>query len=277
VIDPDDESGWNPINGREQRVIASERSDLQFACIFPLAEPVACNMENQGPCECNNDEFAKNSPLCDYSAGPEAGVQRYEKAYPGVRQLEVLRALGDSAVTTSICPQPLPSVDIQPGPSWWYQPNMDALVERMKGWFGELCLPRAFDVDNEGRLSCRIAEASLDACDCSAPGRTPATSEDVAMIQRQLEATGVCHAGVSCASLCACELAQFQDDDLSTCQNDLANPEDMYGFCYVDPAAGAGNPALVQGCRDHQKRRIRFMGEDVPASDKLTVMVCDPE
>jgi hypothetical protein len=278
VIDPDDATGWNAINGREQRVIPSERADLQFACIFPLAEPIGCTMENEGPCECNDDEFAKNSPLCDYEGGDSrAGIQRYEKAYPGVRQLEVLRDLGDSGVTTSICPQPLPSLDFEPGPGWWYQPNMDALVERMKGWFGQQCLPRPLVVESNGQVACRISEASFDSCDCSGPGRSNATSADHAVIKDWLESVGVCSAGTGCDALCACELAQFQDDDLSTCQNDPATPEDMYGFCYVDPAAGAGTPALVQGCRDNQKRRLRFMGEDVPAAGKLTMIVCDPE
>jgi hypothetical protein len=280
VVAPDDPTGWNPINGREQAVIAAERSDLQFACIFPLAEPLPCTMENEGVCECSPDEFSKNSPLCDYEGGdPYAGVQRYSKAYPGVRQLEVLRGLGDGAVTTSICPQPFPSLDLEPGPGWWYQPHMNALVERMKGWFGQRCLPRPFEVDEAKRVGCRIAEVSFDSCDCSAPGRSPASPADVAELESQLLAYGYCggETGIRCDSLCACELAQFQGDDLATCQNDLAEPEDMYGFCYVDPAAGAGNPALVQGCQAEQRRTLRFMGEDVPALDKLAMIVCDPE
>jgi hypothetical protein len=279
VVDPDDASGWNPINGREVRVPPNDRYDLQFACIFPLAEPVACTMENEGACDCNIDEYARNSPVCDWQAGQNAGVQVYAHAYPGVRHLEVLRELGDSAVTTSICPKEVSNLDLPRGASHGYQPNMSALVERMKGWFGQLCLPRLFDVDAEGRIDCRVAEASLNACDCSAPGRTPATSADVATIEQELEATGVCGggSGISCASLCACELAQLEGDALETCQNQTTDPGDLYGFCYVDPAAGAGNPALVQGCRAEQQRRLRFLGVNVPAADKLTMIVCDAE
>jgi hypothetical protein len=280
VVAPNDATGWNPINGREQAVIPSDRSDLQFACIFPLAEPVRCTTDNAGPCQCNEDEFAKNSPLCDYEGGdPNAGTQRYEKAYPGVRQLEVLRALGHEAVTTSICPQPYPNVYVGVGPGWGYEPNMNALVERMKDWFALQCLPRAFEVDENGRMGCRIAEVAFDSCDCSAPGRSPATAADVTELESQLLAYNYCggDTGIDCASLCACELHQFQGDDLAACQNDPAEAEDLHGFCYVDPAAGAGSPVLVAGCSANQQRKLRFLGQDVPAADKLTMIICDAE
>jgi hypothetical protein len=280
VVGPDDATGWNAINGREHRVIPTERSELQYACIYPLAEPVPCTMQNEGGCDCNVDEFAKNSPLCEFESPETNGVQVYAKAYPSVRQLEVLRGVGDAAVTTSICPKDgVPDGGLPAGPGLGYRPNMGALVERMQSWFGPLCLPRSFDVEPDGQIACRIAEAAFGSCDCSAPGRSDATPADLAQLEAQVESLGYCggETGVACASLCACELAQLEGSALETCQNQSTDPGDLHGYCYVDPSAGAGNPALVQGCPTSQKRMLRFLGEDVPAADKLAMIVCDPE
>jgi hypothetical protein len=280
VVAVDDGSVWNPINGHEQAAIPSERADLQFACIFPLPAPVPCTMDNSGECECNADESAKNSPLCEFEDPMKNGVQQYTMAYPGVRQLEVLRSLGDIGITTSICPNDVLIEEVEDqGSGHGYRPNMGALVGRMKSWFGEFCLPNPFEVDDTGRIECRVLESSFGSCDCTGPGRSPATSADVAAVANQLENNGQCGGppGNDCASVCACELTQFEGADLDTCQDDLVDPEKLNGFCYVDPAAGAGNPQLVAGCGADQKQRLRFLGNDVPAADKLAMIVCDPE
>lgn len=278
AVVPPDGSTWNPINGHEQAVIPAERADLQFACIFPLPQPVACTPDNETPCRCNANEFAVSSPLCEFESPSADGTQLYTHAYPGVRQLEVLRDLGEMSVTTSICPKEVSSADLPQGPGHGYNPNMSALVERMKDWFGQPCLPRPLAVDDEDRIGCRIAETSFGSCDCSAPGRSPATSADLALIQNDLEVFGYCggSTGVSCASACACELAQLEGDDLEACQTDPAEL-DLHGFCYVDPAAGAGSSELVAACPASQKHRLRFLGDNVPAVDTVNVIICDPE
>jgi hypothetical protein len=226
------------------------------------------------------NESAKNSPICEYEAPDSYGLQQYTMAYPSVRQLEVLRELGALGVTTSICPNDVFLEDIlDQGPGQGYRPSMVALVDRMKGWFGDLCLPDPFEVDDAGRLECRILEASFGSCDCSVPGRSPATAADVTAIVNRLENEIQCGPPTAndCASVCACELTQFEGDDLETCQNDLADPRNLNGFCYVDPAADAGNPELVAGCPETQKQKMRFLGEDVPAPGTLAMIVCDPE
>ena len=42
---------------------------------------------------------------CVRTSGSYSKVQRYAKAYPGLRQLEVLHDIGDQAVVASICPK----------------------------------------------------------------------------------------------------------------------------------------------------------------------------
>jgi hypothetical protein len=123
----------NPINGHEQRVPDYDRSDLQFACIFPFAEPRLCMSAVDVPCDCNADAYPKNSPLCSYTAADVDGTQLYGKAYPSLRELEVLQGLGDQAVVASICakkviPDGTPATD----PDYGYNPAITALIEALR-------------------------------------------------------------------------------------------------------------------------------------------------
>ena len=109
-----------PINGHEMNI--SQNDDLQFACIFPLATPRA-NCTGAG-CDCAFD--TKNSPLC------EGSTQTHAKAYPSVRELEVLQGVGDitgNAVVASICAKSLNEADTA---NYGYVPAMSALVKALK-------------------------------------------------------------------------------------------------------------------------------------------------
>jgi hypothetical protein len=125
----------NAINGHEQAVIENERADLQFACVFPLAEPVPCTSTNQGGCDCNADEYTKQSPLCSYENPGSDGVQERAKAYPGLRHLSVLKGIGSNAMVASICAkntEPAPGTTPETDPSYGYNPAITGLVDRLK-------------------------------------------------------------------------------------------------------------------------------------------------
>jgi hypothetical protein len=123
----------NPINGHEQRVAEMDRSDLQFACIFPFAEPVPCVTDSDTTCDCDAYAYAKNSPLCSYSAPDTDGTQLYGKAYPSLRELEVLRELGDQAVVASACAKKvIPDGSAATDPDYGYNPAVTALIEALR-------------------------------------------------------------------------------------------------------------------------------------------------
>jgi hypothetical protein len=131
VVGPND--GWNSVNGHEQDVIPEDRGDLQFACIFPLAAPRQCDPSNAASCDCNAEEYAKNSPLCEYDSPYADGIQFYDKAYPGVRELEVLRGIGSKGITASICPKNAVGGEIgPPDDRYGYNAAMNLLIERLK-------------------------------------------------------------------------------------------------------------------------------------------------
>lgn len=83
----EDVAGPNTINGGE-RAAGAGNVNLQYACLFSLAQPL--------PEGCAN--LAEGDPRCI------GATMVAEAAYPGRRQLELARALGDRAVVGSICP-----------------------------------------------------------------------------------------------------------------------------------------------------------------------------
>ncbi|HEV8246747.1 MAG TPA: hypothetical protein VGP93_13310, partial [Polyangiaceae bacterium] len=116
----------NPINGHEQNV--AKRDDLQYACIFPLATPRSCTT-GTGACDCNVDDLDRNRPLCQPPGGGDAGTTQYwAKAYPGIRELEVLKGAGDQAIVASVCPK-IVAGDIV-APFYGYNPVATDIVDR---------------------------------------------------------------------------------------------------------------------------------------------------
>jgi hypothetical protein len=119
--------GGNLINGHEYRIEGN--SDLQYACIFPLATQRDCANAQPGQgCDCKVSNEVFDRPLCNDT------TQEFAKAYPGTRQLQVLRDYGSNSVVASICPKNpncADPADINCG----YNPAIAALLERMKAAF----------------------------------------------------------------------------------------------------------------------------------------------
>ena len=125
---PSSAPGADPINGHEW---LPHLDDLNFACIFPLPTPRDCAGATGG-CDCKqggDPGYNQNNPLCQAPNGSYGSLQYSAKAYPGLRQLEVLRDLGDRGVAASICAK---AVDNPANPIFGYNPAMDALVLQLR-------------------------------------------------------------------------------------------------------------------------------------------------
>jgi hypothetical protein len=112
----------NPINGHERDI--PDRDDLQYACIYPMIQPINCT----GPtCPCNPPG---NDPICqsaDGSYGPQAVFGR---ALPGTRELRLLQQLGDRAAVASVCAV---SGSGTAAPTFGYKPAVDAMLRLLRG------------------------------------------------------------------------------------------------------------------------------------------------
>ncbi|MGC4095153.1 MAG: hypothetical protein QM756_45990 [Polyangiaceae bacterium] len=111
----------NVINGHETN--NPDRDDLQYACIFPLPTARQCTST---PCECDVGAADRNRPQC------QGTTQVYAKANPSVRELQVLKGVGDvtgNAITTSICAKQMDSADRE---TFGYVPAMSAILSALK-------------------------------------------------------------------------------------------------------------------------------------------------
>jgi hypothetical protein len=273
----------SPINGHEQKDIGG--SDLQYACTFKL-DPEACTADDLA-CDCHaprpnetQSELDRNRPLCQPPGGGAAqATQYFGKAYPGLRPLEVLRGIGDSAIVASICPKVL--TEGQPG--YGYEPAVDTIVDVLKIQLAGRCLPRplAVEAGEGGKLPCVVVEAAeaRGTCSCGSTNRKPASAEEQALVLEELAARKACGTpdtpSCSAASFCLCELAQSEGEALNDCLNNELGSA-VPGYCYVNPYGDPphGNKALVANCGAANKQLIRFVGPNTPTPGATTFIAC---
>jgi hypothetical protein len=165
------------------------------------------------------------------------------------------------------------SVGIDPTP-----PNTNYVVKTV---IADTCLPRPLAGENGGAVPCQMIEAKppsgaqCSPCDAST-GRSEVLSGLRNAIEDELQAKGLCggDTGIKCSSHCLCEIEQLSGAELDTCLNSVEDPGGTYGYCYVDPNNGFGNPDLVAACPDTQRQIIRFLGENVPSPGATTFVAC---
>ncbi|XXY13224.1 hypothetical protein WME88_33670 [Sorangium sp. So ce216] len=132
---PPPATGWNAINGREYTIPSGSSGDLQYACIFNLLEERVCEGAAQS-CDCRTiPGMVNDNPLCEPEAGndpgdpqPRTATQVNAKAYPGIRELQLLQSLGDRGVAGSICPA---QIEDPSSPDYGYRPIMNSVLDRL--------------------------------------------------------------------------------------------------------------------------------------------------
>jgi hypothetical protein len=262
----------NEFNGRDYNTAqgqnAGVRDDLQYACIFPLppGEERNCANSQQGAndCDCSPDENDK--PLCQQEPGVSANTttQYYAKAYPGLRELQVLRDYGDNSIIASICAK---NVDNQASPDFGYRPAIAAIVDRLKEKLGDRCLPRRLQPGDDDTIPCSLVEVQLGVTSCSCDNsiaRFTPSAETTAAVRSRLLADDQqpCGSDTTCQNVCLCEVQQVTDPaELNACQQDV-DATGIEGWCYIADTEDQeiGNPALVANCPATERRLLRFVG-----------------
>ncbi|HMA92958.1 MAG TPA: hypothetical protein VKP30_09745, partial [Polyangiaceae bacterium] len=291
----------------------------QYACVFDLSQPlsdapqsgglagatrnceVSCADDDQkckdssGGCPCTKDNSGEypSSPLCQADNGKYGNIQYAARAYPGIRELEVLRGHNHSAVdnsiVASICPKDL-DWNHRQSRGYGYNPAVQALVDRLKVGLAATCLPRKLAIEN-GKVPCAVVEAippnREEWAQCADKGRDPVEPALAHAVREGLKADGLCDVGnqPACSELTLCQLRQLADDmhadkPLTGCQNqenyETASP--VPGFCYVDPAQHLGSESLVEECPANRRRILRIVGDAdlkrAPAPGAWTFIAC---
>jgi hypothetical protein len=275
----------NPINGHERNIPGND--DLQYACIFPLPQPRDCLLVDPAlsGCDCgmaSSPEDSRN-PLCQAPDGTYSTVQRFAKAYPGLRFLELLRDFDYNSIVASICSRNMEDAGRQ---DFGYRPAVDAIVDRLGTALQTRCLPREFPVSGSTVL-CSIVEAIPQSdSGCNRPGRQDADDAVIASTFARLEQLG--HCGKNGSLACApshwtvCEITPSTSDTNASgtadCLEDGASPSDT-GWCYVDPARGFGDAELVEHCHPTEKRIVRFVDREgnTPTPGATVLVACQAD
>jgi hypothetical protein len=266
--------------------------DLQFACIFPLPTPRQCTDDNADSCDCAAEFAPYERPLCEYPADPKAhGVQRFAKAYPGLRELGVLQGVKENGIVASICAkhaQPAPGLTEAADASYGYNPAVSAMGNIIIARLARQCLPRPLSVETDpsspsrGEVPCAVVEALPGrgaTCNCDeSHGRSALGASDAklsATVIDELWSEGQCggQSGLDCHDYCFCKIAPLAGASRDACQNGNEDAS-TFGYCYIDPAQGIGNPALVATCPAANQRSLRFVGDGLPANGSTTFVAC---
>ncbi len=266
----------NPINGHEFSV--PQRNDLQYACIFPLEQPRDCTDPDQVACDC--PEAGNDNPLCqDPNSGKAGQTQYFAKAYPGTRQLRVLKEIGPQGIVGSICPEQ----QTDPGKfNYGYRPSIGGVLDHLEQSLStRFCLSQELSAESNKRLDCRLIEArhaEVGTCDCNTPARKTLTDADLLLLA-EIKSDPL---HTSEQWNCFCELIQTEGNNLQHCQEDVAEPvinefgNLVNGWCYIDGSGNheVGNPELLNSCLGGQQRVIRFVG-DGPLTGARLFLSCN--
>ncbi|MBS2016665.1 MAG: hypothetical protein JST00_27525 [Deltaproteobacteria bacterium] len=224
------DNGTDPIVGRDWK---TGDDDLQYACTFNLLTKRNCTAQDPS-CDCAG---AKNPPLC----GATAGEQVKAKAYPTVREFQVVRALGEQGIIASLCPIQLTD---KTKPTYGYNPAVQAIIDRLKDALTTQCLPQALSRDETKKVPClvlaQLAEPT-DKCDQN-KGLANADPEiEKKFKEAQAAEQGTVKPGdTDVTKLPVCVLQQFVADDGQTCSGNNSP-----GWCYVTGAAAGKCPQAV--------------------------------
>jgi hypothetical protein len=264
----------DPISGRERAIVGQD--DLQYACVFPL--PGNGRLCEPGtPCDCEDPR--NDNPLCADDGMGGRTLQVKAKAYPGIRELQVIKALGSQGLVGSVCPEQLDE-SRKGEPSYGYRPALRGLTERLRPTLGGGCWSRTLEADAQGRVSCVILEArnARPTCDCDDGARLAVPEEHRALLDVVLADPLVKHLGWSCV----CELEQLDGDALKACQETVppapvqTEAGDVDGWCYVDATSNPpiGNPEIAASCPKTDRRILHFVGAAEPLSDSTLFIAC---
>ncbi|MEY2936778.1 MAG: hypothetical protein RL033_7527, partial [Pseudomonadota bacterium] len=128
-------TGGNAINGGDYDTASAPNGggpdDLEPACLFPLPQPVNCAALDPISDNCGCFAGSEASPICEQTPGVSAAgtTQYWGKATPGLRQLQVLKDLGESAVVGSVCAR---NTSDPSSNDYGYCPAIGALLERLQ-------------------------------------------------------------------------------------------------------------------------------------------------
>jgi hypothetical protein len=275
--------GPDPIDGREwftDTMTAGDggsvaahtnlKVDREYACIFRLEKPdgaanprdcsntaydggVSADFVNQEACDCSSKGLPPQAvpAVCGQctaetcsQGGTDYNAQYYAKAYPTIREIELVEKMGRQGVLSSLCP--IDTIDNAAGTDalYGYRPAINSIVNRLKTALTTQCLPEQLAPSTDAGIACDggaecdvpcLVLATLPATDtlgCSGPGLSPVPPQILANFRRQEDAA---------SALTVCQVHQIPYAAGQTCAASATS-----GWCYVTGTpAGACSQEIV--------------------------------
>ncbi len=231
----------------------SKKGDLMYACTFDLPADLQRKGTNGSGTPSTSVETTVfdcskywDSPLCDKPLTKNDGTdttlrtQIKAKAYPTIRELRVVRGLGQQGVAASICAQKVTGDSNDP--NFGYNPAVNAIVDRLKAALANQCLPEPLNASADGSVPCLILERLKDKgeeslCNNAAQGRK---IPDAQILQRYIDGKLAEDPKSDIADYPICELVQTPKPTGESCET-----ETTPGFCYVQ---NGGDKKPAKGC-----------------------------
>jgi hypothetical protein len=138
-LSADPYNGTSPFrngNGGDRDILNGD--DLQYACIQERSSTSTNN-------DCVDAAQAAKNPLCVADASGGTYTQKYYKAYPGLRQLRLVQALGTSGFAASICAKD-------------YSPAIQGILTKIQAALNGQCISSVLTPDAFGQVPCVIDE-----------------------------------------------------------------------------------------------------------------------
>jgi hypothetical protein len=267
---PGSDDQCDPLNGREW---ITNKSDLQFACIFHYEDPETgqetpkdCTlMAYAQACDCAPASNSQDTPLCAMSpTGTYTTDQIYGKAYPSIGELAIAHAMamssaGDQGIVSSVCPIHTHYANgDNTDPLYGYRPAMNAIVEGVKSTLNPPCLPPKLTPDPvQGTVPCLLLvtlpiQGSESLCN-AAPGMTMPSSNVLTRFQADPHAAWVAAGGSGSGQpdptlYPTCVLSQLtaqeNPGDFQPPNSGCSVSADA-GWCYVEGAAAGSCPQQI--------------------------------
>jgi hypothetical protein len=276
---PDAGPQSNSVNGHERTI--AQGDDLQYACIFPLADSLDCSAAPP-PRACDCSAGGSGNPLCQAADGSYSSLQLRAKAYPSLRQLALLERMGALAVVASTCAAKNAAAQADDR-DYGYLPAVSSLLERSTPPLQALyCLEHELPHEADGRTGCLLIEARHDAaqaCDCHSSGRRDLEGDELDLLARIDR-----HRPAGAPEWnCHCALEEAAGDALGPCQTQVGEPvlsePSRYvidAWCYIDASTvpQVGYAPLAAGCPADKRRVLRLVGAARPPAGAGLFLVC---
>jgi hypothetical protein len=191
-------------------------------------------------------------------------LQTYAKAYPTIREIELVHLMGPQGILSSICP--IHTVEAMAGdPVFGYRPAVNSIINRLKTALTTACLPEKLSATTGGTVQCLIL-ATLPPhddrmkCETIAQGLTTPSAQTLSNYEVSQGDSGL-------SGRTICQVAQIPYGGPNVSCDTSTTP----GWCYVTYTPGSSVMGASSCIAQNQPQSIVFTSGFPPAGSTVSL------